>query len=238
MEPSLPSQQAENVKVLSTDELQKIDRLLREHQILKRSGEYFPILTEGLGAQDNTHCYSGNSGLTILHAAAMKNSDKVIELLLGYGFDVNQTDNSLRTPLHYAAQHDFPNAAKALFKHGANANLIDASGATPLFLAVEYQATSPESEDTVEYFLRRKEVQKNAKCRGKTVLHLAIEKDLPDRWIDLLAENGVDTEIKNDENKTALELAQEKIGLTSNEFNDNQNVIARLKYHKEYPPQK
>ena len=95
-------------------------------------------------------------GMTCLHYAAFRNSERLIRALLDAGFDINATvdranvhaakhklpttNSSGRglTPLHAAVYFRRLAATQALLEAGANPLACDASGSSPLHLAVSH----------------------------------------------------------------------------------------------------
>ena len=70
------------------------------------------------GAKVN-HKENGD-GSTALHYAAIYSGEKVINLLISYGADVNARGEYQITPLHKAAMHNKIEAAKVLVENGAD----------------------------------------------------------------------------------------------------------------------
>ena len=60
-----------------------------------------------------------STGRSPLSWAAQRGEDEAVRLLLEYGADPNNHDNSNMTPLHYAAQADTPNFLLLLIGYGA-----------------------------------------------------------------------------------------------------------------------
>jgi len=76
--------------------------------------------------------------LGLLRSAAFWGIDSsIFDLLLQYGFDVNEEGyDDGKTPLHYATYHENCSFIEYLLRHGAAINKQDHSGDTPLHLAL------------------------------------------------------------------------------------------------------
>ena len=69
-----------------------------------------------------SHCVHRNSTLwTPLDCAASKGQERVVEVLIRAGADVNPTDKQQTTPLHLAAQEGHLNVVKTLLENNADA---------------------------------------------------------------------------------------------------------------------
>ena len=74
-------------------------------------------------------------GVSLVHAAAIKNNVPILKELIKRGLDVNLLDNDGQTPLHYAAEQAGVEVIKILLDAGALINVVDKNGKTPLMLA-------------------------------------------------------------------------------------------------------
>jgi ankyrin repeat protein len=70
-----------------------------------------------------------------LHLAASKGHYDVVNLLVGFGADLNAASNDGRTPLHVAAAAADDAVVALLLLKGADAGATDKEGKTPLDLA-------------------------------------------------------------------------------------------------------
>lgn len=77
------------------------------------------------------------AGKTALHVAAAQGSLRFIQMLLGYGLDVNETDELGRSALVYAINGNKLEAVKYLLSQNASPIQQDMYGQTPLHFAVE-----------------------------------------------------------------------------------------------------
>ena len=67
-----------------------------------------------------------------LHAAAMWGYDRIVDLLIERGADVNARDRLWRRPLHWAATNGHRKVCELLLAAGADVNAKDRHGETPL----------------------------------------------------------------------------------------------------------
>lgn len=87
-----------------------------------------------------------------MHHAAMWGYDRIIELLLARGAEVNVRDRTGTTPLHWAAVNGHRRACELLLAAGAEVNALDGEGRTPLAAAEEFV---PENVARVRRMLKR-----------------------------------------------------------------------------------
>ena len=85
----------------------------------------------------NVNPLSNRSLPTPLYLAATKGYDKVIELLLRHGANVNAMNNQGWTALHVASANGYLPATRILLDHNADTSLQDDYGKTPLHCALE-----------------------------------------------------------------------------------------------------
>lgn len=82
-------------------------------------------------------------GSTPLHCATWKGHEKVAELLLKEGANVNAVNQNGHwgtTPLHAAAHANQAKIAQLLLDHGANVKANDMEGRTPMFHTTFHKA--------------------------------------------------------------------------------------------------
>lgn len=141
----------------------------------------------------DVHNYSDKNS-SILHEIAADNTfdrvEKVLELLLQKGIDVNVVDKDGATPLHKAVELENLAFAKAVLSNGANVNAkINKYLLTPLHLAVLYPAGI---NDAVIVLLLNFGCDVNAlDAEGKTPLRVAFN-TCYDYAVQKLLDHGAD----------------------------------------------
>jgi len=90
-----------------------------------------------VNAAGNANSKNPHSGMSLLHMAADNSgNDKVTEVLISMGADVNAKDNKGGfSPLHIAAMEGNTKIAEILISHGANVNAKENNDFTPLHMA-------------------------------------------------------------------------------------------------------
>lgn len=66
---------------------------------------------------------------------AEQGNSHVVQLLLGYGADIDAVDEYGRTPLHYAVQNNHIEVVRQLVEGGAMTTIADVNGRNPMHLA-------------------------------------------------------------------------------------------------------
>ena len=82
------------------------------------------------------------SGWPLLMIATTQGSKPIVELLLNFGADVNEKNDSSEVALHYAALKGHKDIVQILLDHHADVNVKNDAEATPLAAAIE--AKKPE----------------------------------------------------------------------------------------------
>jgi ankyrin repeat protein len=181
----------------------------------------------------NVNPLSNHSLPTPLYLAASKGYDKVIELLLRHGANVNTIGNQGWTALHVASANGHQQATRVLLlpKYNADTNVQDDHGKTPLHCALEnghlgialslikhpgdqdirddrnitpLHIASEKGYLEVVLALLENRADASARCEGnKTPLHRALENKRLE-VIQALLKHGVDPNTRYDENNTTV----------------------------------
>ncbi|EGZ67736.1 hypothetical protein NEUTE2DRAFT_95570 [Neurospora tetrasperma FGSC 2509] len=85
-----------------------------------------------------------------LHMAALKGQNKILEILINKGGDINAHDSTGRTPLHCAIEGERMDTVTLLVNKGADVTKLDLKGTSPLHAAV-----SKGMEDAVVLFIEK-----------------------------------------------------------------------------------
>ncbi|XP_059848972.1 ankyrin repeat domain-containing protein 27 isoform X3 [Hypanus sabinus] len=143
-------------------------------------------------------------GYTPLHVAAFCGQPMMIDVLVSKGGAVNATDYHGSTPLHLSCQKGYQNVTLLLLDYKASTEIQDNNGNTALHLACMHG-----HEDCVKALVYYQLYTCNLNMtndKGDTPLHIAA------RWgydgiIQVLLENGANTEIQNKMKETPLHCA-------------------------------
>ncbi|XP_050796459.1 serine/threonine-protein phosphatase 6 regulatory ankyrin repeat subunit B-like isoform X2 [Gopherus flavomarginatus] len=138
----------------------------------------------GFGAQ--VQLKGGKAQETPLHIAArIREGEKVAEMLLKSGADVNVEQENGETAMHVAARHGNLRMIKALIEEGGELTSQSKAGESPLHIAVQH-CHLPVVEEILNYLATEKSHAKATACvnqenkAGETPLHLAaaVKKDM------------------------------------------------------------
>ena len=141
-----------------------------------------------------------SDGRTPLHLASKSSHFDVAKLLIQSGADASATDGSGQTPMFLAVRST--SIEKELLQAGASVNATDHEGKTPLHYAARVSLA------TVKLLLE-KGAKLNARDRaGNTPLHEAAALG-PPYFAENLIRLGADPAIRNNEGRTAEQLAQQ-----------------------------
>jgi ankyrin repeat protein len=103
-----------------------------------RKGSNKSLLATGININMNpSHASAHTHGKTGLHVCAEQGNTHVVQLLLGYGADIDGVDEYGRTPLHYAVLNNHADVVKQLVERGAGATIADVNGVSPVHIAAE-----------------------------------------------------------------------------------------------------
>ena len=146
---------------------------------------------------------------TALHFAARQQDNKAsIQCLVAAGADVNGRDQRGMTPLAVSALKNRSITAEALLNHGAEIDCSDFDGDTPLSDAVYYNAV-----DTIQLLLDRGAIYTRLHSCKRSLLHFAAASGevLTINVLLLASLRGIDTEAVNKDDKTAWQVAQDRV---------------------------
>ena len=120
-----------------------------------------------------------NNGTSPLHIAASEGHDAVVEELLSYGVNVNQTKNDGTSPLYQPAWKGYVGVVTALLNHHADINLAMRDGDCPLHAAARWDQTA-----VVAILLDNKSVNVNqTNNKGQTPIDSAKSQEIKDMII-------------------------------------------------------
>ena len=165
------------------------------------------------------------NGLLALHWHRLHRQVKVIELLLKYGADVNDTNIGGKSILHECVESGRINMVELLLKAGGDPESEDVHGYTPFILALfkenfemvkvfaKYSKLNPESP-TLHIFLHEFPMNAMAPQYLKLFLDSAMDKNaislskLSSKYqcLELLIKAGCDVNNKNEQGETILNL--------------------------------
>ena len=150
-----------------------------------------------------------SEGRTALHDAASLGDREMVELLLSEDdaklIDIKAKSKTQQTPLHLAIKAGHVEVVISLLEAGARTDLSDSQGWPGLHLAVV------RGEADCVMALLHHEAEVSFLTRGWAPLHLAVVTGRED-IVSLLVNRGADTEQRNSEGRTALDIARAGTG--------------------------
>ncbi|KOB72790.1 Ankyrin repeat and SOCS box protein 3 [Operophtera brumata] len=163
------------------------------------------VILETVGGIANC---SSTEGVTPLHVVSKQGRVELIKLLLKYGAIIDVKDFDGDTPLHEACLAQQPEAVKVLLCAGANPRIQNDQLFTPFHIACA--GTSLDSAANLIHY----SVDVNQRTvTGETPLMISLRSN-NEYMIYLLLENGADPNLKNIDDKLALDIAID-IGFSS-----------------------
>ena len=166
--------------------------------------EFIKILIDA-GANLNLRNKSIRSD-TALHIACRNNYIDIVKILIKAGVNINIANEKLDTALIIAAFYGYTSIVELLINAGANLNLADSNGCTALICAAKY-----DHDHTLKKLLEAGANIDITNNFNRTALYYACKNNLKS-CVKNLIEAGANVDIiVDDENKTAMDYANDKI---------------------------
>lgn len=141
---------------------------------------------------------------TPLLTAALRSNAEHLGLLLDWGADLQESDESGDTALHLAAWD--ASSVELLIKRGADVSARNNNGVTPLHRAAE----SPHNRASLALLLDRGADVDARDCEARTALHWAVAASWSDAdGLALLLDRGADASLRDAEGLSAAHLIDE-----------------------------
>jgi ankyrin repeat protein len=154
---------------------------------------------------------NGDSSPLII--ACRTNNEKIVEILIDSGADIDYTDKNGDTALIHMSGSDYPNIVNILLNRGANINFIGYIGETALFNAVRLQ-----KENILDILLNRGANVNIKNIHGETALMVAVINGYAN-IVNKLITKGADQTITNNHGNTPLKFIERKLK------NDNEELL-------------
>lgn len=161
-------------------------------------------LTKWLAANPNLAEKPLESGLRLMHVAAMADQVKCAELLLAHGASPDTIDHRSRTPLFHAAAWGHAESVAWFLRHGAAVDHRDQDAHQAIHLAVQ------NGHEVALSMLIARGADVNARLtEGTTPLHSAVSLDYVN-ITKILVEAGADPNATKNDGITPLRIAKAK----------------------------
>ena len=166
--------------------------------IAAKYGQY-EILRYLLHEFDCKNLVDYKMGRNALHYAVQQSNEKIIDMLIENGFDVNSTDLYNNTPLHYAVNNPYPYNIQILLHHGADPDLYNLKRQTPL-----HYAAMKGNDFAVILFIKEGAKINFQDYLGNTLLHYVALGSSDKKVLDVLyeKEDEMNLNIKNNKGET------------------------------------
>ena len=144
----------------------------------------------------------GINGFTPLHYALAHKDSEITRYLIEKGADINaKLSHNEYTALHLASQYDNTKAIIILVEKGADVNVKNKNGDTPLHVASKTFGIGSNTVSTGRVSYNEFTGEKYYETSTSTYVYNRLAA------VKLLVEKGADTNAKNNDNKTPLDLA-------------------------------
>lgn len=184
-----PDQQAQKKASDTISQQQKNCREL-QNAIVKCDVVSLAVLIKIKKIDVNTVFEDGNTPLSI---AVVLGSKEIVNRLLQYGANSNQSNSKGYTPLIFAVINNNKEIVKLLLEKEANVNYINNDAQSPLLIA-----SCKGSDEIVALLIQAKANVKHVNNDGKTALHCAAACGHK-KIMRLLLENGADSDYSGDD---------------------------------------
>ena len=141
------------------------------------------------------------TGRTALIVAAAKGYNQIVQLLLDNGADMSEGTNSNETALMNAVQHGHSHIVQLLLDNDADVNARTNSGETALYAAAKRDKTA----DIVQLLLDNNANINTGNRQYQPLIAAATNESVA--VLQLLIDRGANTEVKDEEGRTALHCA-------------------------------
>ena len=140
-----------------------------EHKMFRAIERGNDGLLESFLRQGSPANLRSTDGTSLLHIAALRGTQKSVELLLRHGANANAANEVGVTPLMWSAGHPFK--VRSLLEHGAHVHVRSALGNTPLMIAAAF----PGNSKTVQELLKAGAEAYAVNLRGLDALSQAVK---------------------------------------------------------------